>query len=292
LGPDRDACDKDAFEDAVRVGLVQVPVLVDVRLPLVAVADHELGFRLGLTPGFPLDARREASASAASHLGGGHLRDRFFLAHLEENLEIALVGTPGDRVLDRIRLDDAGVAGQELDLVLEEVMLVQRTDVPDRLVTAHTDREVITGAIDDAGDICLRNGAVDDRELARALDFDPRLHPERAVPAHLADDRARAGDLADGVQHLERALGDRAGANAHADDGVVSVPHPGPAIDGRFLELLEGFLRRQLLEMLARDRANHWIPRSRSLPRDPRGRGSTTRSATRGSRVPHSGHRS
>src|SRR5699024_7172298 len=120
IGAAGDTGDKDAFEDAMGIGLVQVAVLVDVRLTLVTVADDEFWMHGGLAAGFPLDTGGEPAATTTAYIGGGHFGDGLFLAHLEEDLEITLVRAASDGVLDRVRLDHPGVAGEELHLVLEK----------------------------------------------------------------------------------------------------------------------------------------------------------------------------
>jgi hypothetical protein len=110
----------------VRVALVDAAVLVDVRLAFVRVADDETWRDPRLATALPLDPGREAGAAATAQVGGRHLGDRLFLRHLEEDLEVAAVSAAGDRLLDRVRVDDPDIGEDDPLLVLEEGVLGER----------------------------------------------------------------------------------------------------------------------------------------------------------------------
>ena len=128
LGAAGDAGDQHAFEDPVRIALVDAAVLVDVRLAFVGVADDELGRGPRLAAAFPLDAGREAGAAAAAQIRGGDLGDGLFCSQLEQDLEVGAVGAAGDGVFDRVGIDDPDVFQDDAVLVLEEGVLVERRD--------------------------------------------------------------------------------------------------------------------------------------------------------------------
>src|SRR5665811_73701 len=120
-----DARDEDAFENAMRVGLVELPVLVDVRFTFVRIADDELRTRLGFPTAGPLDASGETSATTTAHIRGRDLFDHLIFGKLEKRLEVPIICTPSDCVLDRIRFDHTGVAGDDRLLVAEERIVIE-----------------------------------------------------------------------------------------------------------------------------------------------------------------------
>ncbi len=84
VGPDGVGSDDQALQHPVRVAFEQTPVHIGARVALVGVDHHVLDVARGVPRGLPLDAGREAPASAASEFGGLDLVEHLFGRHLEE----------------------------------------------------------------------------------------------------------------------------------------------------------------------------------------------------------------
>ena len=230
--PQTDAGDEHPFQDLVRIAFVDAAILVDVRFALVRVDSDELGTGSRLAAALPLDACREARATAAAQPGGRHLGDRLFGCHLEEHLAQGAVGAAGDGVFDGIGLDDPEILHDDADLMLEEGMLVEWRDVAERLGSAHANRPVLEITGEESGDVFRLNPAVDDRRLARSLDLDGGLHPHGAVAADLPHDGVGAGErFTTGSEHAQCAFGFRRAVDADAHDraGHPAIARPSAA---------------------------------------------------------------
>ena len=83
---------------------------------------------LGLPGELPLEAGGEAGAAAAAQAVRSTSLDDLLRGHLGQHLGQRLVAVAGDVLLDLERVDDAGVAQDDLDLPVEELDVVQLGD--------------------------------------------------------------------------------------------------------------------------------------------------------------------
>ena len=103
--------DDQTFDYLMGVAFVQGAVFEYVGLAFVRVADDVLGSLTRLAPAVPLDARREARASAAAQARICDRLDHFVRAHIEQNALEGFVAATSDIVVYRFGVNVAQVAG-------------------------------------------------------------------------------------------------------------------------------------------------------------------------------------
>ena len=209
--PDRVRGDRHALDQGERVALDDHPVRERAGVALVEVAGDELQVRRRLEDGLPLDAGREAGATATAQPRVGDLLDDLGGGEGQRPPEPD-PATVGLVVGDRGRVDDADPREAHPALRGEPGVLV---DDADALRVAGQDRVDVGG-----GDVRVADPAV------RGLDLDERLEPEHAARAVAHD--AGAGRL-EGLRHLVGT--DRDGSRVAGDvdlavEGVVTASPP------------------------------------------------------------------
>ena len=213
VGPDGEAGDRNAFDDAEGIAFEHVPVHERARIALVGVADHVPDRILRLGGHGPLPARREAGAAAPAQPGFRDLPDDPCRLVPFEDLRERLEPVVSEVLVKALGIDDPAVAQRHAALSVEErhvpvqveealaERLVGHAQMLDDLPSDHL-------ALDELFQVLVLGDAVQRvrRPDEHVGDLAEVLRPAQAEAVGGADLHARLGD-AGGPQHLAELLG-------------------------------------------------------------------------------------